>query len=93
MTGVQTCALPIYYVELEADQKERLKRNKSLHRLKHKPSKMNFKVSEHELIETDKNFVLNSKTNEFHRKNHFKINNTKLNAKKTARMIKEKFNL
>ena len=26
-------------------------------------------------------------------KNHFKINNTKLNAKETARMIKEKFNL
>ena len=24
----------VYYVELEADQKERLKRNKSLHRLK-----------------------------------------------------------
>ena len=83
----------VYYVELEADQEERLKRNKSPHRLKHKPSKINFKASEHELIETDKNFVLNSKTNEFHRKNYFKINNTKLNAKETARMIKEKFNL
>ena len=83
----------VYYVELEADQKERLKRNKSLHRLKHKSSKINFKVSEQELIETDKNFVLNSKINEFHRKNYFKINNTRLNAKETARMIKEKFNL
>ena len=54
---------------------------------------MNFKVSEHELIETDKNFVLNSKINEFHRENYFKINNTRLNAKKTAIMIKKKFKL
>ena len=54
---------------------------------------MNLKASENELIETDKHFVLNSKTSEFHRNNHFKINNTKLNAKEAARMIKEKFNL
>ena len=83
----------IYYVELEADADERLKRNKSLNRLKHKPSKKNFKVSEHELIETDRNFVLNSKINEFQRKNYFKINNTKISAEETARMIKAKFNL
>lgn len=83
----------VYYVELEADQEERLKRNKSPHRLKHKPSKKNFKVSEHELIETDRNFVLNSKINKFQRKNYFKIDNKRLNAKETARTIKEKFNL
>ena len=83
----------IYYVELEADQEERLKRNRSPNRLKHKPSKKGLKVSEDELLRTDRKHVLNSKTSEFHRKNHFKINNTKLNAKETARMIKEKFNL
>jgi len=83
----------VYYVELEADIEERLKRNKSPHRLKHKPSKVSLKVSEDELLETDRKYVLNSKTNELHRKNYFKINNTKLNAKKTAIMIKERFNL
>ena len=83
----------VYFVELEADIEERLRRNRSSHRLKHKPSKMNFKASEHELIETDRNFVLNSKINEFQRKNYFKINNTKISAKETARMIKKKFNL
>lgn len=83
----------VYYVELEADQEERLKRNRSFNRLKHKPSKMDVKVSDHELIETDRNFVLNSTINEFQGKNYFKINNTKINAKETARMIKEKFNL
>ena len=54
---------------------------------------MDVKVSDHELIETDRNFVLNSTINEFQGKNYFKINNTKINAKETARMIKEKFNL
>jgi len=83
----------VYYVELEADIEERLKRNKSSNRLKHKPSKMDIAVSEHELIETDRKFVLNSKINEFRGKNYFKINNTKNNAKETAKMIKEKFNL
>lgn len=83
----------VYYVELEADIKERLKRNKLPHRLKHKPSKMNLKVSEDELLETDREYVLNSKTNEFHRKNYLKINNTRLNTKETAMMIKKKFNL
>jgi len=83
----------VYYVELEADIEERLKRNKSSNRLKHKPSKMDITGSEHELIETDRKFVLNSKINEFRGKNYFKINNTKINAKETARMIKEKFNL
>jgi len=83
----------VYYVELEADQKERLKRNKSSHRLKHKPSKMNFKASEHELIETDKNFVLNSKMNILHGEKYIKIDNTNLSAEDTARKIKETFHL
>ena len=44
------------YIELEADVEERLKRNKSANRLKHKPSKRNFRASEEELLETDKNY-------------------------------------
>lgn len=83
----------VYYVELEADVEERLKRNRSPNRLKHKPSKINFKASEEELMETDRKYVLNSKDNKFRRKNYLKINNTKLDAIDTARMIKESFSL
>jgi len=83
----------IYYVELEADVKTRLNRNKSANRLKHKPSKIDLEASEEELIGTDKSQVLNSKENKFGRKNHFKINNTNIDAIDAARMIKEKFNL
>jgi hypothetical protein len=45
------------------------------------------------LLLTDKNFVVNSKPGEFKRKSYLKIDNTKVDAKKTARMIKEKFSL
>lgn len=83
----------VYYVELEADLVERLKRNRSPNRLNHKPSKINVEASEEELMETDRKYVLNSKDNEFKRKNYLKINNTKLDAIDTARMIKESFSL
>jgi len=83
----------VYYAELEADAKTRLQRNKSPNRLKHKPSKSDFKDSEEELIDTDRTQTLNTKEKEFGRKNHFKINNTNLNEIDTARMIKEKFGL
>lgn len=83
----------VCYVELEADVEERLKRNKSPNRLKHKPSKIDFKASEEELLEIDKKYILNSKVNKFKNKNYLKINNTKLNAIKAARMIKKKFGL
>ena len=83
----------VYYVELEADAKTRLKRNKSPNRLKYKPSKSDFKASEKELMDTDRMQILNSKENEFERKNHFKINNTSLDAIDAAKMIKEKFDL
>src|SRR5690625_3488158 len=50
----------IYYVELEANIDERLERNKSPHRLEHKPTKRNIDWSENELKETMKKHRLNS---------------------------------
>jgi len=83
----------IYYIELEADAEERIRRNKSANRLKHKPSKRNFKASEQELLETDRDHILNSSANEFQNKNYFKINSTNLTANETARMVKRRFDL
>ena len=83
----------VYYVELEADVEERLKRNASSNRLKHKPSKMDFEASTEELLEADRKHMLNSTSDEFQGKNYFRINNTRINAKETARRIKERFDL
>ncbi len=83
----------IFFVELEADAKERLRRNKTPKRLKHKPTKRDLKWSEGDLKETMKKHRLNSKPGEIKRKNYIRIDNTKLSSKEVARMIKKGFGL
>ena len=82
----------IYFIELEADIKERIKRNKSSHRLKHKPTKRNLEWSDGELKASMKKHRINSRTGEVKRKNYLRIDNTNLSSEKTARKIKEKCN-
>jgi len=82
-----------YLVELEADLETRLERNRTPHRLKHKPSKRNMEQSERNLIETMKNNRLNSLEGEIQRKNYIRINNTHLSPAEVAQIIKEKFQL
>lgn len=83
----------VYFVELEADLEERLKRNTSPHRLEHKPTKRNTHQSEHNLKTTLEQHRLNSMEGEITRKNYIKINNTHLNAEEVAKIIKENFQL
>ena len=83
----------VYYVELEAAVEERLKRNVSPNRLKHKPSKRDLEASEKELLETDRNHVLNSSIDELNGENYIRIDNTRKDARETARQINERFSL
>ena len=83
----------IYFVELEAELNERLERNKSPHRLEHKPTKRNIERSESELKNTMENYRLNSYEDEIKKENYVKINNTNLNAGELAELIKERFSL
>ncbi len=83
----------VYFVELEADLEERLKRNKSPHRLEHKPTKRNIEQSEHHLITSMEKHRLNSIEGEITRENYIKINNTFLSPEEVAKIIKEKFQL
>lgn len=83
----------IFYVELEANLEERLRRNKTAERLEHKPTKRDTESSERILLEHERDYRFNTKKNEFHRKNYLKINNTNLSAKKVAEMIKKEFKL
>lgn len=80
-------------VELEANIEERLERNKSPHRLEHKPTKRNIDESEHHLKATVDEFRLNLLDGEIKRENYMKINNTNLSAEKIANIIKEQFEL
>ncbi|BAC12221.1 hypothetical conserved protein [Oceanobacillus iheyensis HTE831] len=82
-----------YYVELEASIDERLDRNKSENRLKHKPSKRNIEWSENELKRSLEKHRLNSIDGEITYPNYVRIDNTSLEANEVAVLIKKKFNL
>jgi hypothetical protein len=83
----------IYYVELEADKEERIKRNKTEHRLEHKPTKRNTETSEENLKKNLLEHRQNSKEGEIKEKNDIRINNTELSPASVAEKIKTAFNL
>ena len=82
----------ILFVELETSLEERLRRNRTENRLKHKPLKRHIEVSEREILETAETLQLNSQIqpNELH--HYLKINNTNLSAEEVAKQIQDKMN-
>lgn len=83
----------VYFVELEANLKDRLKRNRTPNRLEHKPSKRNIEHSESELKKSMGIYRLNSFKGDIQRQNYIKINNEKLTAEEAAKMIQKRFQL
>ena len=83
----------VYFVELEADVKERLRRNQTPHRLEQKPTKRNVRQSERNLKESLKQHRLNSEPGEVSRENSIRINNTNLSPREVAAVIKKEFHL
>lgn len=79
----------VYWIELDANVDERIKRNKTPHRLKHKPTKNNIEWSENELITSLDKYRLNSQEWEIKKENYLKIENTNLSAEEVAKIIKE----
>lgn len=78
----------VYLIELEANVEERLKRNKTPHRLKHKPTKRDTQKSDEDLKQIMNEYRLTSHEWEIKRKNYMKIDNTDLSAEEVAEMIK-----
>lgn len=83
----------ICFVELEADTEVRIERNKTEHRLAHKPTKRDVECSEGELLNSLDKHRLNSNEGEIENPNYIRINNTDLSSGEVAEMIKERFNL
>lgn len=82
-----------YFIELETTLEERLRRNKTENRLLNKPSKRNLEWSENDILKTIEKYRMNSYEGEIKYENYLKIDNTKLSAEETAKIIKEKFDL
>lgn len=81
----------VYFVELEADLNERLIRNTTENRLKHK-KKRSAEETRKTLLEWEEKHQMNTKAGEFfYPERYIKINNTNLAPDVVARMIKEKF--
>ncbi|OZB96730.1 AAA family ATPase [Paenibacillus sp. XY044] len=83
----------VYFVELEADLEKRIERNKTPHRLEHKPTKRNVTRSEQDLLQTMEQHRLNSFEGEIKRGNYIRINNSNLSAGEVAEIIKNRFAL
>ena len=81
----------VYFVELEANLNERLKRNKSEFRLSKKSSKRDLSRSEKNLLQTEKNYQMNTNDDFFYQENYLKIDNTNLSPEATARRIVDAF--
>ena len=81
----------VYFVELVAALRERLKRNVHEERLKAKPSKRDTKFSRKEILTSARKNRLESRENEvkklFPAVKHLKINNTKLAPKEVCTQI------
>jgi AAA domain len=83
----------IYFVELEAELSERLRRNESEFRLSQKPPKRDIAFSRQRLLEDDQKYRLNSNGDFFYKDNYLKIENTNLSVSEAAQRIVEAFSL
>ena len=82
----------IYYVELEATLDERLRRNRTEHRLQEKPTKRNVEWSEKDLLKTAEKHRLNSLPGEIPFENYLRLDNTTLTPAEAADYIKASLN-
>ncbi len=77
----------VYFVELEAELAERLRRNESAFRLAQKPSKRDVEKSREWLLGDERKHKLNSAGDFFYEENYLKLDNTNLSAAEAARRI------
>lgn len=83
----------VVFVELEATQEERLRRNETELRLAEKPSKRDVAASRERLLDHDARYRLNSGGIHDHRDDWLRIDTTRLEADEVAERIVERFGL
>ncbi|QHW34256.1 AAA family ATPase [Paenibacillus rhizovicinus] len=92
-TIIEEAGGEVYFVELEAELKARLARNRTPHRLQHKPTKRNVEQSEKNLLDSLDKHRLNSEPGEIEREHYLRIDNSGLSPEQAAHMIKTYFEL
>lgn len=82
-----SAGINVYFIELEAELEERLRRNKTENRLAKKPSKRDIESSEQELQTSHQKHRLNSKQGEIQEPLYLRLNVTNLTAEEAAERI------
>jgi len=85
--------LPIRFVELQADQSERLRRNRTALRLEHKRPKRDLEWSDADLLQMDRDYQLSAPPALRERPNWLLVDNTHLTAEQAAQRIVEHLEL
>lgn len=83
----------VVFVELEASQEERLRRNATEFRLAEKPSKRDLELSKRRLLDDDARYQLNSQGAFDGREDYFRIDTTELTAAEVAERVVAHFDL
>jgi hypothetical protein len=83
----------VVFVELEASQEERLRRNESAFRLAEKPFKRDLAASRRQLLEIDAKYQLSSKGVFDDRADYLRIDNTNVSAAEVGERIIARFGL
>ena len=83
----------VVFVELEASQAERLRRNETEFRLAEKPFKRDLAESRRQLLELDAKYQLNSNGAFDGRPDYFRVDNTDLSAAEVAGQVIARFGL
>lgn len=83
----------VVFVELEASQQERLRRNRTEFRLERKPLMRDLEWSENTLLELDRRYELSSGGRFDDREDWLRLDNTTLSAAEVADRIVEHFGL
>ena len=82
-----------YFVELETDLEERLKRNVTEERLLEKPTKRDIERSNKELVDSMDKYRMNSDEGELDFENYIRIDNTNLSPVEVANKVIKEFKL
>ena len=83
----------VLFLELEATQEERLRRNATPFRLAEKPTKRDLEQSRANLLELDAQYRMNSGGEFDGREDYLRIDNTALSAAEVAERVIERFTL
>ena len=87
------CGADVWFVELEAAQSERVRRNATPLRLSEKLPQRDVEGSRAFLLDADRRYQLNTRDGFFYPERHLKIDNTDLSADAVATGIVERFGL